>query len=127
MRGFFITIGVLCVLCWYARSQFNFHDLLVYAKKHPESQFASRIDYDVGLVYYQRGDFPAAQEAFSQLLTDYPTGQFTENGLLRLSEVAVENRDWQVAKDILDRYLQEYPDSANRPLAVKRRELLYNK
>ena len=40
------------------------------------------IDYYVGLAYYQRAEFPKAQAAFQQLLTDYPTGPYAANGLL---------------------------------------------
>jgi outer membrane protein assembly factor BamD (BamD/ComL family) len=112
---------------WYATHKFNFNDTLDYAKKNKEKPWSSAIAYSVGMVYYQRDDYPKAQEVFTGLLTDYPTGQYTPRAMLRLSEVADRNRDFQTEKDILDRFTTEYPDHPDRLIATKRRELLYNK
>ncbi len=112
---------------WYASRHFDFHDTLAYAKSHPSAVWAQPAVYSVGLVYYGRADYPKAQEAFTQLLTDYPTGQYTAHALMRLSEVADENRDYATEKQALDRFLQDFPDDPNREIAQKRRDLLYNK
>ena len=112
---------------WYATHKFNFADTMTYAQKHPQASWAPAVEYSVGLVYYQRADYPKAQEAFTQLLTDFPTGQYAARGMLRLSEVAEENRDYATEKEVLDRFLQEYPDHPDKNLAIKRREFLYNK
>ena len=112
---------------WYATHKFNFTDTMAYAKKHPEATWAPAVEYSIGLVYYQRADYPKAQETFTQLLTDFPTGQYTARGLMRLSEVADENRDYTTEKETLDRFLTDFPDHPDRNLAQKRRELLYNK
>ena len=112
---------------WYASRHFNFHDTLTYAKSHPDAAWAQPVVYSVGLVYYQRADYPKAQEAFTQLLTDYPTGQYTAHALLHLAEVAVENRDYATAKQSLDQFLQDFPDDPDRNIAEKQREMLYNK
>jgi TolA-binding protein len=112
---------------WYATHRFNFADTMEYTKKHKDASWAPAAEYSIGMVYYQRVDYPKAQEAFTQLLTDFPTGQYAARGLLRLSEVAEENHDYPTAKETLDRFLAEYPSSSDRPMAEKRRELLYNK
>lgn len=112
---------------WYATHKFDFNDTLVYAKKNPGKAWAPGVAYGVGMVYYQRMEYPKAQEVFTSALTDFPTGQYTARTLLRLSEVAEENRDWGTAKETLDRFLAEYPDHPDRMVATKRRELLYNK
>ena len=112
---------------WYASRHFNFHDTLAYAKSHPEARWAEPAVYSVAMVYYQRADYPKAQEAFTQLLTDYPTGQYAAQGLLRLSEVAEENNDYATAKQSLDRFIAEYPNDPNIEIAQKQRELLYNR
>lgn len=112
---------------WYATHKFNFADTMAYAQKHPSSSWAPAVEYSIGMVYYQRDDFPKAQETFTQLLTDFPTGQYAARGMLRLSEAAEENRDYATEKEILDRFLEEYPDHPDKNIAIKRRELLYNK
>lgn len=112
---------------WYATKKFKFDDTLAYAKAHPEAKWAPAVEYSVGMVYYQRTDYPKAQAAFAQLLTDFPTSQYTAHALLRLSEAAEENRDWDAAKQSLDQFLNDFPDDPDRNIAQKRRELLYNK
>lgn len=127
MKKLVILAAVGWGLWYYASHKFNFADTLTYAKKNADKPWASAVTYSVGMVYYQRTDYPKAQEVFTTLLTDYPTGQYTARALLRLSEVAEENRDYAVEKETLDRFLAEYPDHPDRMIATKRRELLYNK
>lgn len=127
MRKLLFLVLLVGGVWWYATHRFNFSDAMDYAKKHPQSSLSPRIEYSVGMVYYQRADYPKAQEAFAQLLTDFPTGQYAARALLRLSEVAEENRDYATEKDVLDRFLSDFPDHPDRMIAQKRRELLYNK
>lgn len=112
---------------WYATHKFDFHDTLVYAKKNGGTSWAPGVDYSVGLVYYQRTDYPHAKEAFTQLLTDYPTSQYTAHALLRLADTDESLQDWQGAKEAYDRYLQDFPNEPDVNIAQKRREYLYNK
>jgi TolA-binding protein len=122
-----LILAVLVGGWWYATHKFNFADTMTYAQKHPQASWAPAVEYSIGMVYYQRADYPKAQETFTQLLTDFPTGQYAARGLLRLSEVEDENRDYTAEKETLDRFLTEYPDHPDRNVAEKRRELLYNK
>ena len=121
-------IVVVCLIygLYYLGSK-NVHgpqDALVYAQKHPDPKWSPRIDYWVGMYYYHRGDFPKAQEAFTQLLTDYPTGQYAADGLQLLGFAAEENHDWAPAKGALYRYIQEYPDGKERAVVDKKLELI---
>jgi outer membrane protein assembly factor BamD (BamD/ComL family) len=120
---FLLVLGGL----WYAAHRCNFADVMAYSHKHADAVWAPKVEFAVGMVYYQRDDHPRAQEAFTQLLTDYPTGQYTARVLLRMSEMADDDRDWPGEKEYLDRFLTDFPEDPNRMIAVKRRELLYNK
>ena len=111
----------------YAAHHFDFSDVMAYAKKNPGASWAPAVEYSVGMIYYQRSDYPKAQETFTQLLTDFPTGQYEAHGLLRLSEVAEDDRDYETARQTLDRFLAEFPDHPDRMMAQKRRELLLSK
>ena len=127
MKKIYFFVLLIGGLWWYATHRFNFSDAMAYAKKNPTASWAPGVEYSIGLVYYQRADYPKAQEAFTQLLTDFPTGQYQARGLLRLSEVAEDNRDYETAKETLDHFLADFPDHPERAMAQKRRELLYSK
>jgi outer membrane protein assembly factor BamD (BamD/ComL family) len=127
MKKFYFLVMVVGGVWWYASHRFNFADTMVYAQKHSSASWAPALEYSVGMVYYEREDYPKAEEAFNQLLTDFATGEYQARGLLRLSEAAEDNRDYQMARDAANRYIEEYPDGPDRAIAERRKEHLYNK
>ena len=127
MNKIYLLILSVWGVWWYASHKFNFGDTLEYAKKNHGASWAPSVEYSVGMVYYQRADYPKAQEAFTQLLTEYPTGQYEERTLLRLSETAEKNLDFDTAKQTIEQFLTEFPDSPDRYMAERRKELLLNK
>jgi len=92
--------------------------------RHKDATWAPRANYAIALVYHQRGEYPKSQEAFTQLLTDYPTCQFAASGLFYLEDAAEYNHDWDTVKSALDRYASDYPDGPDFMLMQKRREVL---
>ncbi len=124
MRWAFIVFALLYGGYYYASNRYEFHDTLVYAKQHPDPKFAPAIDYYVGLVYYQRTDYGKAQEAFSQLLQDYPTAQYIPKALLRLEDSAEYNHDWATAKLAANQYVDDYPNERDIELMKHRLEML---
>ena len=122
MKKLIFVVAVLYGTYWYASRHYNFADTLVYAKKNPQASWAPAADYYIGLVYYQRAEYGKAQEAFTQLLTDYSTGPYTAKGLMRLAAAAEENRDYEVARQSLKRFLEEFPDHKDKPVAERRLE-----
>lgn len=124
MKKILFVVALLYGTYWYASRHYNFADTLVYAKKNPQAKWAPAADYYVGLVYYQRAEYVKAQEAFTQLLTDYSTGPYTAKGLMRLAASAEENRDFEVARQSLTRFLEEFPDHKDRKVAERRLEYI---
>ncbi|MCR4294480.1 MAG: tetratricopeptide repeat protein [Elusimicrobia bacterium] len=124
MKKLIFVVGVLYGTYWYASRHYNFSDTLVYARKNPQAKWAPAADYYVGLVYYQRAEYVKAQEAFTQLLTDYSTGPYTAKGLMRLAASAEENRDFEVARQSLTRFLEEFPDHKDKKIAERRLEYI---
>ena len=124
MNKFLICVGLLYGSYWYAKTHIKLDDALKHVKKNPQASWAPAADYYVGVIYTQRGEYVKAQEAFTQLLTDYSTGPYTSRGLMRLSQVAMENRDWPVARQSLDRFIEEFPDHKERNIAEKRLEYI---
>lgn len=127
MKKMIFFVLVVAGTWWYASKRFDFKDTLLVAKKYQSSSWAPGAVYSVGLVYYQRGDYEMSKQAFTQLLADYPTGQYVPQALLRLSEVAEDTRDYELARTSLKRYVEEYPQHPGRPIAEKRLELLMNR
>ena len=127
MKKIYFLIVIASGVWWYASRRFNFDDAVEYAKKNHGASWAPAVEYSVGMVYYQRADYHKAQDIFTQLLTEYPTGQYEARSLLRLSEVAEQNLDYPTSRQSLDQFLADFPGDPNRYLAEKRKELLYNK
>lgn len=124
MKKLLFVVAVLYGTYWYASRHYNFADTLVYAKKNPQAKWAPAAEYYVGLVYFQRAEYPKAQEAFTQLLTSASTGPYTAKGLMRLAASAEENRDFEVARQSLTRFLEEFPDHKDKKIAERRLEYI---
>ncbi|MBI5631415.1 MAG: tetratricopeptide repeat protein [Elusimicrobia bacterium] len=126
MRIYVLIVLSLWGAYYYAtrKVQFKFHDSLEYAKKNPQAKWAPSLDYYVGMAYYQRSEYPQAQEAFTQLLTDYPTSQYAPKALLYLAEVAERNSDWEAAKAALSRFIDKNPDNPKAETMKKKLELI---
>lgn len=124
MKKFLIAVAVLYGGCWYGSKHLGLQETLAYAKKNPQGKYSQAADYYVGLAYYQKADYPKAQEAFTQLLTDYATGPYIARGLLYQAYTAQENRDWPVARQSLERFIEEFPDHKNKSIAEKQLDVI---
>lgn len=127
MKKLYVFILIVGGVWWYASRRFNFADTMTYAQKHHGESWAPGVEYAVAMVYYQRADYPKAQETFAAFLTEYPTGQYEARALLRLSESAEQNRDWPTAKETVDRFLADFPDHPDHQIVERRKEMLYNR
>jgi len=124
LKKWIVVFAVLYGTYWYASNRFDFADTLVYAKKNSHKSWAPAAEFYVGLVYFQRAEYAKSQGAFTLLLTDYSTGPYIDRGLLRLSQAAIENKDWAVARQSLERFLEEFPGHKDRNTAEKRLEYI---
>lgn len=124
MKKWMIVAAAIYGSYWYVSNRFNFDDGLVYAHKHQYTKWAPAVDYYIGVVYYQRSQPAKAQEALTQLVTDHSTGPYTAKGLQLLAAAAQENRDMEVARQTLQRFIEEFPDHKDRPVAEKRLDII---
>ncbi|MDD5658287.1 MAG: tetratricopeptide repeat protein [Elusimicrobia bacterium] len=109
---------------YYLAHHCKFDDGIEFVSRHKDAAWAPRANYLIGMVYEQREDYPKAQDAFSRLLTAYPTCQYAADALLKMGLAAEHNGDWDTAKSALARYAEEHPDGGKIELARKRLELL---
>jgi TolA-binding protein len=108
---------------YYLKLTYHLTDVLNYVGQHPNS-FAAipATDYSIGMVYYMRGRYDPAVEAFNQLLTDYPTSQFTEDALLRLGESYQTLRNWPRARAVYQQYMEQFPHAKTYPTVQREYE-----
>ncbi len=125
MTKFLVIVLSLYGAFYYASKHYQFDDTLVYAKKHPEASWAPAVDYYVGLVYYQRAEYPKAQGAFTQLLGDYGATNYYGVKALPIAEDSAEyDRDWDQARQWNKDYIDNYPDGRDIEVMRKRLELV---
>ena len=124
MKKVIIVLLVVWGAFYYVGHHYDLNDTLKWAKKNRQSPWAPKVDYYVGLIYYQRSQFGPAQEAFTQLLTDFPTAQYAPKALIRMADAAESNLNWEAAKGALSRYLEEYPEGQDLEIAKKRLDIL---
>jgi TolA-binding protein len=110
---------------YYVSRHASLDSSLQYVEQHKGASWAPRANYTIGFLYHEREEYGKAEAAFSQLLTDYPTGQFTIQGLFYLEDSAEYLHDWDTAKTALDRYIEDYPDGHDIGLMRQRRDLLH--
>lgn len=109
---------------YYLSRHASMESSMQYVAQHKGASWAPRANYTIGRIYHQREEYGKAEAAFTQLLTDYPTGQFAARGLYFLEDSAESVKDWEAAKAALDRYIEEYPDGDKIRLMRQRREML---
>jgi TolA-binding protein len=103
---------------------FEFHDTLVYSHKHKEAAWSGPVDYYVGLVYYQRSEYPKAVEAFRQLREDHPEDSHMPRALIMLGDSAEYTQEWDLAREALSQYVEKFPNGRDVGLARSRLELV---
>lgn len=124
MRTYVLIVLALAGSYYFITRKVKLDEPLAYSAKYKNSSWAPAANYYIGLAYYQRSDYPRAQEAFTQLLGNHATSYYAPQGLMYLADAAEENRDYATAKEALARYLEEYPEGKEKDRAAKKLELL---
>lgn len=114
MKTYLFVVAIIAAVYYghgkYVGGQDHLKMVLEYTKKHPDPKWSPMIDYYVGFVYYQQGDYSNAVLAYQQQLTDYPTGQYAPEALVKLCLASQEIREWPQATEAAARYVEEFPD-----------------
>ena len=86
----------------------SFQDLL---QQFPKGELVDQAYYWLGESFLSKGDFAHAIESFSSLVGGYPKSGKYQPALLRLAMAYQETHHMTDAKAVLQRLIQEYPDS----------------
>ena len=79
---------------------------------------AEQRDFDAALAVFRKGEFPAAQAAFTEFLKRYPQGGYRPSALFWLGNAQYANRDYRGAIVNFRALLAQAPDHARAPEAV---------
>jgi tol-pal system protein YbgF len=85
-----------------------FQDFL---KKYPHNKHAAKAQYWVAETDYVERQYPAAQQSFRTLVTQYPTSKKVPNALLKMGYIAKWQGHANKARTIWEKLVTEYPKS----------------
>ncbi len=78
--------------------------------QHPSDPYAPMAAYTLGNMLDNAGDQAGAAEAFAVYRRLAPKGDFVEDALTRQLEVALAQRDVELARRLADQYANEFPN-----------------
>jgi tol-pal system protein YbgF len=70
-------------------------------------------------------DYPAAREAFGEMVSRYPQGQFADNGRYWLGEIGYVTQDYSAAQAQFNRLVSDYPLSPKVAAAMLKLGYVY--
>jgi len=79
---------------------------------------AEQRDFEAALGAFRKGEFPAAQTAFTEFLRKYPSSGYRATALFWLGNAQYANRDYRGAIANFRALLQQAPDHPRAPEAV---------
>ncbi|MHC4975656.1 MAG: tetratricopeptide repeat protein [Planctomycetota bacterium] len=98
------------------------HDFEAVLERDPGSRFADYARSHLGTMAQQAGDFETASDYFEQVGDNVPEA-IASQSRLRQGQSLLAASQYSAALDVLDSYLDEYPDSADAPRAAAHRAI----
>lgn len=92
------------------------HELPRQLEDSPDDAMRDR--YESAFRLLQEGRYPAALEAFTAYLDDYPDGQYSDNAQYWLGEVYYVTREYESALEEFGKVLDAFPESQKIPDAM---------
>lgn len=124
MKRFVLFLILLVGGGVYVRKHYGLRDALAYARRHPDPELSPKIAYYAGMAYYLRDRYPEAEEAFTQLLSDYPTSYYAPKALLRSGTIYTSQNRWAPAREVYQRYMDEFPEGPDTGIVRTRYEAI---
>ncbi|MBI3550279.1 MAG: tetratricopeptide repeat protein [Elusimicrobia bacterium] len=119
-----IFLVVVIGIGWYLWANYTAQDVLKYQHKNLDPKWGPMVDYYIGVGYLTRSEYEPAVNAFNQLLTDFPTTQYTEDGLLKMAEAYQAMRKWDDAKAVYQQYNEQFPDGKYKAIVQRKQDFL---
>jgi len=109
-----IVAAILIAVGYYAHRHYGRKDVLAYMHAHQDVSLAPTVDYYAAMSYFIQDRHEESAAAFQQMLTDFPTCQYVEKGLLHMGESYEEVHNWDGAKEAYKQYLEQFPGGKDR-------------
>ncbi len=88
-----------------------------YLTAYPQGDYVANVDYWLGEVHLIQHNYPAAEQSFSRVVTQYPGHQKSADALLKLGYVYEASGDNQKALTTFQQVQQQFPNTAVAQLA----------
>ena len=88
--------------------------------RYPQGEYADNSRYWLGEAYYVNRDFPAAQQAFEAVISDFPASNKIPDARLKLGFTLDELNRKSEARRILQSVAADYPGTSVARLAERR-------
>lgn len=124
LKNLFWAFLIFCGAAYYVNTHYTFEDVLKYSKEHPHPEYSPAIDYYSGMAYFVRDQHDGAITAFQQLLTDYPTCQYAPRAMMRLGTSLMERNRYAEAREVFEKFFEEYPDHKNKKIVEDKYEYI---
>ena len=108
----------------YVSNHYGYREVLELAKKKNDPELTPKVEYYVGMAHYLRDEMPLSAEAFEMVLANPSTGYYTPKAIYRLGMVYSERRQWDQARGMYNRYMEEYPEGDNIDSVRKKFEVI---
>ena len=86
---------------------------------HGQSALASNAQYWIGECQYRTGRYRDALKSFADVMSNYPLSPKLPATTLKIGQTYTKLKDYDMARMMFDRVVDQYPDSAEAELARK--------
>lgn len=91
-----------------------------FLQQYPGGSYEDNAQYWLAEASYVSRDFDTALEDFSKVLINHPQSSKVPGAMLKMGYIFYEKKDWNKAKEVLNRLQQEYSGSTEARLGQKR-------
>src|SRR5262245_55973045 len=91
----------------------------LFIELHGQTSLAANAQYWVGECQYRMGRYREALKAFSQVVSYYPLSPKLAASTLKLGQTYTKLRDYEKARMMYERVVDQYPDTAEADIAKK--------
>jgi tol-pal system protein YbgF len=91
----------------------------LFIELHGQSALAANAQYWIGECQYRKGRYRDALKSFSDVISNYPLSPKLAASTLKLGQTYTKLGDYEKARLMFDRVVDQYPDSSEAELARK--------
>ncbi|MBI5200902.1 MAG: tetratricopeptide repeat protein [Elusimicrobia bacterium] len=114
LKNLIYAFLIFCGTAYYINTHYTFEDVLKYSQTHPSKDYSPMIVYYTGMSQFMQDKHDGAITSFQQLLADYPTCQYAPIAMVRLGSSLMERNRYAEAREIFEKYFEEFPNDKHK-------------